>query len=392
MASPQLSLNFLREVLIEQSGAGGAPLVMWLGLFLWGLVTCGHKRRVLLILVWIGASFAFLSMVEPSHPVRTRYVIFPLPIHLLVITRGLMSLGRLLNCAFVRMSGDGNRRLAFSHTLAVLILGALSVAPLRDCLSWQKEDWRSAIEYLLENVAGGHIIIADGQGYRRGADSDRTSNGLEYYFFLRGQEVTVLQPQRGLLRRMETGPDPGAGAWGVLWHTRDLASLQQVGPDIEILQFPRVTVIGLLNPSGDMVENAGSVLRTLLMVQPRREGRFDLHLALAETYLQSGRLDEARLELDLASQVKPDNAGASGDFKEALLEFDLVSHTTQDPLQRNVGHLFALLQVRSPHGDRGGWRVTRGNTLVAIFERDGQRLQRFRSRGGPGPARMDPTR
>ncbi|NIN70218.1 MAG: hypothetical protein GTO63_37180, partial [Anaerolineae bacterium] len=164
-AGLQLSLDFLRDVLIAFSGTSGALLLLWLGLFLWGLVTRGHKPQVLLVVVSFGASFAFLSMVKPSHPVRAKYVIFLLPIYLLVVARGLESLSRLMNRAFVRMRGDGNRRPALSHTLVVVLFGALSVAPLSDYLSWQKEDWRSSTAYLLENMASDDIIIADGQGY-----------------------------------------------------------------------------------------------------------------------------------------------------------------------------------------------------------------------------------
>ena len=328
MASLQLSLNFLREVLVEQTGASGATLVLWLGLFLWGLVTCGQKRKVL-VLVWMGASFAFLSVVEPSHPVRTRYVIFLLPIYLLVIARGVMSLSRLLNRAFVRMRGDGNRRLAFSHTLAVLILGALSVAPLRDYLSWQKEDWRSATEYLLENMASSDIIIADGQGYGGGADAGRTLSGLTYYFSLSGEGPTIFHAQRGLAGRLDEVVNHGASAWGVLWHTDRLGNLEQVSGEIEVNEFPRVAVIRVSDPHGDVLEDTASLLETLLLIQPRPRGRFDVHLALAEIYLKTGSLVHAASQAELAAAAAPMRESTTGLHPRWASAYSALGHTYQ---------------------------------------------------------------
>lgn len=307
MASLQLSLDFLREVLVAYSGA---VLLLWLGLFLWGLVTCGRKQKALVIL-WIGAPFAFLSIVEPSHPVHPRYVIFSLPLYLLVIARGLMSLSRLLNRALDRIRGAGQWSLAVTQVLTVLILATLNVPAIRDYYLSEKEDWRGATAYLLENMSGNDLIIADGQTYGGGGDAHRTFKGLTYHFSVSGEDATIFEAQRGLADMLKEVEDSGASAWGILWHTKSLSYLEQVSGDIEVVEFARVAVVRLVDPRGDVLEDTVSVLEALAMIQPRPVGRFDLHLALAEVYVQMGSLAEAASQAELASQV-------AADFEKAM--------------------------------------------------------------------------
>ena len=302
MASLLPSLKFLRKVLVAYSGASSAVLLLWLGLFLWGLATCGRKQMVLVIL-WMGTPFLFLSIVEPSHPVDPRYVIFSLPLYLLVIARGLMSLSRLLNRALDRIRGAGQWSLPLTQVLTVLLLGTLNVPAIRDYHLSQKEDWRGATAYLLENMSPNDVIIVDGQKYGRGSDARRTSKGVMYYLLLSAEDANVFQVQRGLAERLKEVEDGGASAWGVLWHTKSLSSLEQVSGDVEVVDFPRVAVVGLLDPQGDVLEDTVSILETLALIQPRLVGRFDLHLALAEVYLQMGKLAEAASQAELASQV-----------------------------------------------------------------------------------------
>lgn len=313
LANLRLSVDFLHSALIAQFGATGPLLALWIILVLWGMWTSGRKQMIL-ALAWLLAPFLFLAMVQPRHPARERYVIYTLPLLLLVASRGLVSFARLLTKVLDRVMRDKKPRSVVIQVSAVLLLGALSTAPFRYYPTWRKEDWRSATAYLLDNARGTDVIIADGQGYGPGADAGRTVDGLTYYFSLAGENATMFEAQSGLASGLDEVTDHGATAWGVLWHHADLANLEQVDPNLEVVEFPRVAVIRPLAPQGDLLADTRSLLETLILLQPGPSGRIDLHLALAEMYLAAGNPADALGQADLAataarlhqSEVGPD--------------------------------------------------------------------------------------
>ena len=344
-ASLQAALDFLGGVISNYSGAHRASIVLWVGLFMLGLATTGWKRRVLTLL-WIGTPFVFLSIVAPQHDLRGRYVLFILPVYLVVIARGTAFATRFLGRLLQSIKGDVKWDLVLTP-LVVMLLGLLGIAPLRDYYHSQKDDWRSALAYVRENMAENDIIIADGEAYHKFADARRVVQGLTYYSSVHNDDLYVFHARRDLVDRMRGLADLEGSAWGVLWHARDLANLERVTGDVRVVEFYRVAVVRLLDPAGDLLQDTRSLLETLVLVQPRPEGRFDLHLALAEIHLRTGRFEEAALELDIASRVKPDHPRAWQELDLTRAELEQVSYATVEdigrPLWRSVGLELALL-------------------------------------------------
>ena len=376
-ASLQLSLSFLWQVLTTYGTANSAGLLLWLGVLLVGLTTCDRKR-LLLVLLWIGTPFAFVAVVGPRHFLLPKYVLYTLPLYLLVVATGIDFIGRFLIRPLSKVT-RARRWPALAGviiTLSVLMVGGVNLPPLRDHYLGQKEDWPSAVAYIRENIAETDVMIVDGQAYRGYNNVERPTKALTYYFSLLGEDITILPAQRGLPDALSDVAHPEAGIWGVLWHHSDLRSLEGMGQEVEILEFPRVAVVKVLDPRGNALEDSASVLRALIQVQPRAQGRFDLHLALAEIYLRTERFEQARLELDIASQVRPDSPAASRDLSEARAELQQVYSPTESiqyPLWRSLGEMVAFLgyntNVEAPRpGD--SLRITLWWQALAEMDRD----------------------
>jgi mannosyltransferase len=367
-----LSFTFLPDLLEAFSSARGATLLLWVGVCLLGLSTSGVKR-FLLIALWISVPFSVLCVVQVSHFVDPRHVLFILPVYLLATARGITSLTDLLQNG-LRNASHQRSLLAVGSTAAALAFGVLNLAPVRDYYVWQKEDWRGAAAYLSERLAKGDVVIADGEEYRGGGGAGRTLRGLRYYLAPYGQDAAVMPARRGLFDEMSEVVTPSSGVWGVLWHRRDLVNVEQVPEAIEIVTFSRVSLLRLLSPSGDLVKDAVSVLKTLLLLQPKVEGRFDVHLALAEIYLRTGRLEQAELELDMAAKVAPDSPEASRDLGQVRAGFDKIYAALGDvecTLWRNLGSNVAFLgYALKPDALRGGEAVTITMWWQALAEMD----------------------
>jgi hypothetical protein len=339
------SARLLHTLLTDFSGLTGAALLLWMGVFIVGLAA-SDLRQIALVSSALATPFLFLAVGMSGYPSKPRYVLFLLPVTLLVIARGILSGARSVASHLPFVVGDGGRALPVMPALLVLILASVGVPALKEYYLWQKEDWRNTAAYLQQNMLEEDVVIADGEAYGRGGDAYRTVQGLTHYNSLPYEAVTILQAQRGLLDGVQEMPDTEASAWGVLWHASPLANLDRVSPNIKIVEFPWVTVVELLDPTGDLLRDTVSVLQALLVLQPHPEGRFDLHLALAQLYLRTGLLEGANSQLRMAGLAEPDDPRALAALEEARLEFDRVSRVmeeVQHPLGLNLGGVVALL-------------------------------------------------
>ncbi len=359
----------MREAIVTYTGARGALLVSWMALGLLGLASFG-SRRILLVLLSIGIPFAFLSFVESQHALRPKYVLFTLPVYLLVVAMGITSVTRLLGRYLPSRRSPLRFLLILAPSLALLLLCAYSAVPLGAHYDRREPDWRAASEYLQQSMAAGDVTIADGQAYGKGRDAAPVINALSYYLDLheldcaqlwrsRGgasrplsstvctQESRILPAQLGLPDSVYDLADPGTRVWGVLWHSYDPLNLEHLDPEIQVEEFPGVAVVRVSKPHGDALADTISVLETLLLVQPRSAGRFDLHLALADLYVRTGQHEQAALQLDMACQVKPGKRAASRHLDDARTTLERVSSPIQEdiqhPLYRSPGLRVAFL-------------------------------------------------
>jgi len=314
--SLESSLSFLHTTLTEYSGLTDVGLLLWLGILALGLAT-SDRRVIALMASCVGAPFLFLAVVQSGYPSKPRYVLFILPLCLLVIARGIASGSRLIGAHLLGSKGDRQWPLPIITALAVLAFASLSVVAVGDYYLSQREDWRGAAAFLQESMAASDVIIADGQEYGRGGDADRTVTGLRYYFSLWDEDVAVLYARQGLALRMRQETHAEAQVWGVLWHSAGLANLDRVDEEIQIVEFPWVAIVKLTNPSGDRQEDAISILKALRIIQPSEIARFDLYLALADIRREQGKTAQAAADLAQAESVMPEDHQAYIDLGNA---------------------------------------------------------------------------
>ena len=382
-ASIQLSLSLLSQVLAAYGGGGGILVLLWLTVVLLGLTACDWKR-IALTLLWMGTALAFLGIVGVKHSVNLRYLLFTLPVFLLLAARGITSTIHLVDRLLQRTQRGRTWTVTVVPALCVLILGAASALSTRAYYLQEKEDWRGAARHLADHMAPEDIIVADGIRYGAGGDAWRVSQGLSYYLTSYGAATTSILPVGQQLWQGLQRPRGWDGdVWGVLWGPGDLPPADMV----TVVDLHKVSIIRLRQPSGDAVQDTLSMLQALLDLLPP-EAHFDIHLALEGIYLRTGRCQQAALELDAATEVKPHNPEASQDLADARAEWRDLPCSTEDihhPLWRNLGDVVAFLGYdMRPAGVQAGatldltlWWQALGDmdrdytVFVHIVDRDG---------------------
>ena len=315
IASVQLSLHFLREVLVTFTATNGVALLLSVGLLLVGLVNT-RRERLLLILLWMGTPFFFLAVVGPGHFLRPKYVLFTLPAYLLALATGIASIARWVDVLLTRLTRARVWPAAIIMGLTAVVLGGLNIPSVQSHYREQEEDWSIAVEYLTDNIASSDVVIADGEGYR-GRKTERPMQALTYYFSLTGHDVTILGPPQRVLDAIQNLAQTQPRIWGVFHHGERLHNLDRAREIAEIVQFPNVAVISVPTAGGDWAGDAIAVLRAMLELQTSDQGRFDYHLALAYIYAQSDDLSQAASHLVLARLTMPHNRKASNYLAEA---------------------------------------------------------------------------
>jgi hypothetical protein len=397
---PQLSLAFLREVVMTYSagiGTGhlyletasvggvlapealgisiwqGVALLLFVMLFLYGLVGCGRKR-LLLVVLWLGIPFAVLSFVTTKRFVHARYVLYILPLYLLVIARGTVWLMRILNRRPATGEADRKRILVLNVATA-LLLGLVSLESVVRYHSSHKEDWRAVAWYLNEQLAPHDIVLADGKAHRPLGDDGRVILCLSYYLESYGASETPIVPVRPIIwRDLKRLEHSDGSIWTVLWYPDRPATWDSV-EEVTVVDFHDLAILRLREPSGNTLRDTLQILRVLVDLLPP-EARFDVHLALGEIYLRTGIHKQAELELRSATQVKPDSPEASQDLDDARAQFLALSDRldgVQHPLWRNLGDVVAFLghDIHPPNAHAGAtMEVTLWWQALAEMDRD----------------------
>ena len=370
-AGPLLSLAFLREVIltfsagigsghlwVETASASGFLLqevpdiavwqalavLVFVALFLCGLVGCGSER-LMLVLPWFATPFVLLCFVSTKRFLHVRYVLYILPLYLLLIARGTVRLSRVLSKR--PSTGEVDRRRLLALTVApALLLGLVSLEPLARYYSSHKEDWRGVARYLKDNLASHDIVLADGKAYRPTGDDGRVIGCLSYYLPSVGARQAPIIPVRPVIwRHLERIEHSDGNIWMVLWYPERPATWDSV-KEVTVVDFQDVAVLRLREPSGNTLRDTLRALRVLLNLLPVGEAHFDVHLALADVYLRTGNYYQASLEIDMADEVQPNSIDASRDLAEARAKFRQLSRAVQDmqnPLWRGLGESVALL-------------------------------------------------
>jgi mannosyltransferase len=349
----RLSPQFLCDLLAQYSGVSGVPLLLFTVLFILGLANC-RRQDVVLILLWTTMPFLFLAFVHAEHWIDPRYAISILPIYLLVVARGLSTAGLALQRWGPRRMAPRIKSLVVVIPLAAL-LGLLQAPSLRDYYLEQKEDWRSAGQYLAEHLQPGDAVVAEGMDFKTGKDDNRVFICLPYYLSAYGSEdAQLVRVRQDLWRRLHGLEGWNGRLWGVVYHTYDLADAEAV----QVVDFHQLSIVRLREPSGNALQDTTSFLTALLGMIPQDEAHFDIHLALADIYIRSCQLERAAEQLRMAGDIKPDGRAATDALDAKLTHFQRMSDRLEDvesPLWRMLGEeLYFLGYEASPETLQAG--------------------------------------
>jgi hypothetical protein len=159
----ELSIPFFIDILKKFSVVGSiSPYIFGL-MFLYGAAKSlkKYKPQIILIILWITLPFVVLFTVKMNHPFfDVRYIIFMLPIFLISVSHGIVSLSEKLEDLLV-----GYRIRKVSIISIVLIFEALSIPTLQLYYEGNyygekgKVDWRGASLFLKEMAKDGDIVI-----------------------------------------------------------------------------------------------------------------------------------------------------------------------------------------------------------------------------------------
>jgi 4-amino-4-deoxy-L-arabinose transferase-like glycosyltransferase len=118
-----------------------------------------HWRQLWLVCCWILVPFVALIVVPAGHGFRPRYVLFMLPVYLLVAARGLTAVSDTVSeRSAVRLQH------ARAVTLAAL-LGAVTLASIPALQAYYREDradWRSVAALVASRFNAGDVIVSPG--------------------------------------------------------------------------------------------------------------------------------------------------------------------------------------------------------------------------------------
>jgi uncharacterized membrane protein len=340
---------FMRTALAGYIGGPSVVLLLSLGLFLLGVAAC-NRQQIVLVVLWIGVPFAFLALPWLTHFIHPRYVLFTLPLYLLLVARGVTNLCRLLRGGVAARLGDHRGWGAVTGAaLIVLAITASNVSALSAHYAVTQPRWHTVAEYLAAYVPPNSIVLADGEGYGGVRDGVRVATRLPFYLTRYGlPNLQVVPIQLGLSQTIRERLGSGSGeVWAVVLHPQSALAVARNSDQISVADFEKISVVRLREPSGDLLRSTETMLQALGHLLPASEAHFDVHLALSEIYGLTGRFGQAESELDAASRVRPDEPRALRDLSEARAEFQRMSgaggRDVPYRLWRSLGLKMALL-------------------------------------------------
>ena len=179
----QLDLPFLKALFGDFSGTYGSGLILFGALFMIGLLTLLIRRRwrqLLLTLLWIGPPLLIVALIAPRR-FHAKYILFVLPIYLLLISEGIVALGTEVKGRVEGVhSGWLGGLLGTSTAIICLVaLSSLNLGLLHPYFLGESEpfeaateplefgyraDWRGLLTHLEEGTQPGDFVLARSTG------------------------------------------------------------------------------------------------------------------------------------------------------------------------------------------------------------------------------------
>jgi hypothetical protein len=119
----------------------------------------GQRRQLWLACCWILVPFGTLLIVPAGHGFRPRYVLFMLPLYLILAASGLTAASE-----FASQRWSVSRQRTGSVVLPVLVgaVTVLSVPALWDYYQEDRADWRSVAALVAARISPGDVIVSPG--------------------------------------------------------------------------------------------------------------------------------------------------------------------------------------------------------------------------------------
>ena len=152
----QISLKYFAE-LIGQFGAGfGFALVLYLSLFFWGCVNKAtvYKRKFLLFALLFFCPFIVIMVLRPKHWFSYKYIIFFMPVYLMVVSLGIQSLAESI-VQVLKQAGTFKHRKKLYFSVAVcfaLLFSGAAVPGMKKAYQFRVDRWKSIGQMLNRNL------------------------------------------------------------------------------------------------------------------------------------------------------------------------------------------------------------------------------------------------
>jgi mannosyltransferase len=156
--------------IVQLLGAGpGLALLCYLAALGLGLYFLARRSRQQLVLavLWITLPFLIVFTVPAGHNFRLRYVIFVLPVFLLVVSAGLIGLAEAISHGMKRVRREDTASVVRPTTLTIACLAftVLSLGALLRYWDEEKQPWDKAASFLQRVVSPGDVVITPAEAH-----------------------------------------------------------------------------------------------------------------------------------------------------------------------------------------------------------------------------------
>jgi mannosyltransferase len=322
---------FLGQILEAWGNGPGLMFLLFLIPFLVGLAVCAraHRRQLWLACCWLVLPLAALLAVPARHGFRPRYILFMLPVYLILVARGLTAGSEAL--------GKRVRGLALAGppvllAPCVLVFALVSLPALQSYYGEPRSDWRAVAGLLGKSLSGGEIIVSPGPfaqfaltRYNEGLRGAAFSIGTSELFLAsdRAQQDGVWFVGPGREAMMSTEADLRAATpwlFKVVFEVDASRAEQGIRLNVAPTMYSDLWVLYMRK--GLAAEELIQRYQEALDAVPEGAAS-SIHTALGDLYRQQQSLDEAMIQYRDAIGLSPRSAEAHSGLAQVYAELGM---------------------------------------------------------------------